>query len=160
MDRAARLRYYNQVRRRSPLGVVPHGFYLALSRTLRDSQGRPIRGLFTDHTIERGYIIGEYRGPLMSKAESMQQPDRSYMFGVRSTDARGRPTHHIIDAFPIRQSSFLRYANAPNNRTEGNAEFFQDENRIFLMATRHIYPGEEITAWYGPHTKNIVSKDH
>lgn len=149
---------YTLARMQSPLGRVPPGYRLAPSLHLRClTTGVPVRGLFTDLPIAAGQLIGEYRGVLLDRhTADAEQGVRSQKYVFAVTDPDGEVVH-VVDAAPVKKSSFLRYVNAPNEEAEANTSFFQDEYRIFLTALRDISAGTELLAWYGPETKAIVS---
>lgn len=139
----------------SPLGRIPPLYQLGLSRELVGQNDKPIRGLFTTKAITANTLIGEYRGPILSEAESQGRRKSNYMFSVIDGTTGG--CKHVIDGASKSRSSFLRYVNSPNSESGANARFTQVDDHILLTTIRHIPANTEILAWYGPETKDIVA---
>ncbi|HEY9759016.1 MAG TPA: SET domain-containing protein-lysine N-methyltransferase, partial [Oculatellaceae cyanobacterium] len=115
------------------------------------------RGLFTDRTIAKGRVIGEYRGPVVDEDRTRtKRRFTQYFFAV--CDSRDKRVKFVIDGGNSRRSSFLRYVNAPNNRREANAQFVQRDDSILLFAIKSISANTEILAWYGQDTKRILQQ--
>lgn len=143
-------------RRRSPLGKIPKGYYLAQSKHLRNvHDGTPIQGLFTDHLLANESLVGEYRGKILSEEESDNKRGGTRVYYFQISDNHGKCIH-VIDGAPHRQSSFLRYVNAPNKQNEANCAFQQLRNHILLYTSQEIPAHTELTAWYGPNTADII----
>ena len=140
-------------RRLSPLGKVPEQYYLAKSKHLRNSCGVLIRGLFARVDIAPGQIIGEYRGKRTTRQKvACKRSHLNYIFTIRGSD-------EVIDSARSSQSSFLRYINAPNNQLDANVAFFQFDRFILGVTIKHIKPDDELLAWYGSHTKDLIATD-
>lgn len=102
-------------------------------------------GLFTKTDISKGEIITEYEGRLCTWKEVEDDADNGYIYYI---DAG-----HVIDAAKSTKT-FGRYANdaAGLHRVPGlrnNAIYLEENNRVFIKATRKIKAGSEIFVAYG-----------
>jgi len=100
----------------------------------------PIHGTggFAKSSIRNGTRIIEYIGERISKAESMRrcEANNAYIFSLNEEqDLDGD-----VEWNPAR---FLNHSCAPNCEAE------KDEDQIWIIATRDIQSGEEITFNYG-----------
>ena len=136
---------------RSALGVVPVAFQVKESRFLRGI-GKTGLGLYTCERLPSRYVIGEYRGKLLTLMQAIaKKSHRAFMFNV----THKRRVVEVIDAAVIKKSSFLRYVNAANDETQQNTEFVQLNRKIWLRSILSIEAGEELLAWYGDRTFDI-----
>ncbi len=136
-----------------PRSVMPPGFSLCQSPSLRDHDGNAINGLVrTGRALRPWVTFGEYNGVLITLEEAKNRKS-NYMFEVR---VRGKVIH-VIDAADPEQSSFLRYVNAANKEEDINAYFYQYNKKIYMKSCRLIKPGEEILTSYGRDTEFIVN---
>jgi SET domain-containing protein len=78
----------------------------------------------------------------------------AYKFEVK----RNGRVAFVIDASDKRQSSIARYVNTPNVLKYANCEFVQHKEQIYLVTLRTVKSGEELLAWYGPHTLQLVKE--
>lgn len=102
-------------------------------------------GLFTKIDLKKGDIVTEYKGRRRTWAQVEDQVDNGYIYHIDDDN--------VIDALK-NKSSFGRYANdaAGLQRMLGirnNAEYFEEDNRVFIRATRNIAAGKEIFVPYG-----------
>src|SRR5574343_206983 len=143
-------------RRKSPLGKIPHQYYLDKSKHIKDFNGKPVRGLFTRAFIKKGELIGEYRGvPIDERRSQTKKKYTQYFFAVYDDNDNSR-IKFVIDGAPANRSSFLRYINAPNKKYEANTRFVQVGDAILLYAIKPIQAHTELLAWYGKHTRQII----
>jgi uncharacterized protein len=95
-------------------------------------------GGFAKGLIRNGTRFIEYVGERISKAESLRrcEANNAYIFSLNEEqDLDGN-----VECNPAR---FFNHSCAPNCEAEN------DEDRIWIVATRDIQPGEEITFNYG-----------
>lgn len=147
-----------KARHKSPLGKMPAGFAVKPSVQFYNVNDKttPVNGLFTDHRIAAGTVIGEYRGRKLTNEQSDAKTRGSKVYFFQVNDDDGNPLF-VIDGAPIKKSSFLRYVNSPLTREEdANCSFEQLGQHILLVAQRDIEPNTELTAWYGPNTHDII----
>lgn len=102
-------------------------------------------GLFTKVVFRKGEIVTEYKGRHCTWAQVEDDVDNGYIFHIDD--------NNVIDA-QKNVNTFGRYANdaaglqrAPGLRN--NAEYFEEENRVFIRATRNIPAGSEVFVSYG-----------
>ena len=55
----------------------------------------------------------------------------------------------IIDAFNIQLSSWTRWLNCARRQREENIMPYQCADRIYFIAMKNIYPGQELMFYYG-----------
>lgn len=103
------------------------------------------KGLFTKVFIEKGTRITEYEGRYTNWEDVAEDADNGYIFYIDDDN--------VIDAGKMKNSK-ARYANdaAGLTRIKGvrnNTKYVNENNRIFIDATRDIQAGEEIFVGYG-----------
>ena len=144
---------FQEARRRSVRGVVPPNFSVRSSRLLA-RKGVQALGLYTTSALPAGFVIGQYRGRVISVEEATAKTrNRNFMFEVRR---RGRVIH-VIDGARRRQSSFVRFANAADWESQQNTAFVQFRGEIFLRTVRPVSAGSELLTWYGRSTAAIIA---
>lgn len=105
------------------------------------------KGLFTTKFIKKGKKIIEYRGEVIdwkTYSRRVKEDKDGYMAYINRKKC--------IDAYNTPQYK-ARYANdaeglIKDNRFKNNAEYQIIEDKVFIVATRDIYPGEEIFVSY------------
>jgi uncharacterized protein len=101
-------------------------------RVRRSSAGL---GLFTESAIPKGACIIEYVGREVSKEESETSKSK-YLFEIsKSKTIDGKPKWN--------KAGYINHSCRPNAESEIT------KGRVFILATRGIKPGEEITYDYG-----------
>jgi SET domain-containing protein len=104
-------------------------------------------GCYTSQPIKKGTPIIEYDGPRFSKNEAdVRYQDRivTYLF---SSGVDGE----VIDGFGT--AMFINHCCEPNCETENN------DGRIWIVATRDIAAGEELTYEYNLHDSDDDGAD-
>jgi len=104
-------------------------------------------GCYTSRPIKKGTPIIEYDGPRFSKDEAdVRYQDRivTYLF---SSGVNGE----VIDGFGT--AMFINHCCEPNCETENN------DGRIWIVATRDIAAGEELTYEYNLHDSDDDGAD-
>ena len=96
------------------------------------------RGMFARTEIFAGDRIIEYTGERISKEESIRRcsEGNNYVF-------------HINEEFDLDGSIESNLARFINHSCAPNAEAELEDDRIWIIASRNIAPGEEITFNYG-----------
>jgi hypothetical protein len=92
-------------------------------------------GVFATAPIRKGSKVVEYTGPIISKEEGdkvYEHRDITYLFSVK----RGK----VIDGHGI--AAFINHSCDPNCETD------EIRGKIWILATRDIRPGEELTYDY------------
>jgi SET domain-containing protein len=120
-------RKFNRDARRKPSGP-PH---LVISRSRIDSEG-----CHTTAPIKKGTFIVEYTGPRVTNKQADALYDdhpRTYLFGL--SDGK-----HVIDGEGV--AAFI------NHSCDPNCEADEIKGRVWIVATRDIKPGEELTYDY------------
>ncbi len=102
-------------------------------------------GLFAKVDFKKGDIITEYKGRRRTWAEVEDDADNYYIYHIDDDN--------VIDA-QKQPGSFGRYANDATGLTrvpgiKNNAEYFEDDNRVYIRATRNIAAGNEVLVAYG-----------
>lgn len=102
-------------------------------------------GLFTKIDLKKGDIITEYKGRRRTWAQVEDDVDNGYIYHIDD--------QNVIDALK-NVNTFGRYANDATGlaRVVGlrnNAEYFEEDKRVFIRATRNIAAGKEILVSYG-----------
>ena len=143
-------------RKRSPLGKLPVGYYLSLSRLIFDPNHHRVRGLFTSRFIAKGSLVGEYRGKIVDHNRTRTKLRFTQYFFAVAEETPSPRLKFVIDGANFRMSSFLRFVNAPNNASQANTRFVQVGDSILMYATRDIRPNNELLASYGKDTKRII----
>ena len=104
-------------------------------------------GLFADEDIEKGEKIIEYIGKILLGKEAEEVKSNMYLFEVSK--------NKTIDG-SVRWNK-ARYI---NHSCAGNAESEIRKGRVFIIATKNIKKGEEITYDYGEEFFNeYIGKD-
>lgn len=104
-------------------------------------------GLFTKVDIKKGEFIVEYKGKITTwKAADHMDGDNPFLFYVNED--------HVIDASKNKKS-VAKYANDAKGLTKikgftNNAEFYEEDLKVFILATKNIKAGMEIFVDYGP----------
>ena len=113
-----------------------HGF----ETDLLVPKGSPIHGLggFAKTAIRQGTRIVEYVGERISKRESLRRCEQNNAFIFSLTEEQDLDGNVAWN--PAR---FLNHSCAPNSEAE------KDGDRIWIIASRDIQAGEEITFNYG-----------
>ncbi|MBP7060812.1 MAG: SET domain-containing protein [Candidatus Moranbacteria bacterium] len=111
-------------------------------RVKRSSAGL---GLFAERPFEKGATIIEYIGERVSTKVGDERDNR-YMFNVNTKwDIDGSPRYNTA-----------RYA---NHSCRPNAEAWNRNGRIYIVAKKGIKSGEEITYHYGKdHFEGFIKK--
>jgi hypothetical protein len=102
------------------------------------------QGAFATVDIPTQTTIGEYLGKIYNGKE-MENARGAYLFSVRVKDKEIK----IIDGKSKSNSSWVRFVNSPLKYEDGNAHFYQYDQRIFIKTRKPIKKGEEIFAYYG-----------
>jgi len=105
------------------------------------------KGLFTDKAIKKNAKIIEYRGEIIEWKEytrRVKENKDGYLFHIHNKKC--------IDAYSTKQYK-ARYANDALGlvRVKGlknNSQYEVHNNKCYIVATRHIRPGEEIFVDY------------
>ena len=107
------------------------------SFSLRDSKIHGT-GAFASEEIAAGTRIMQYVGERITKAESLRrcEENNEYIFAID-------PDHDLDGNVPWNPARFLNHSCAPN------CEASCEEGRIWIVATRKIAAGEELTFNYG-----------
>lgn len=143
-------------RRRSIKGVMPSGFYCALSKRIKDKRTKkPVRGLFTDHLIRKGEWVGTYDGELICECKYDEEHRDSCYYFEMTWDL---PEHkeYLIDSSDNKKSTFTRYINSPDRLRDANCAYEQRCRTVFVRALRDIQPHTELLADYGPDHDDII----
>ena len=56
---------------------------------------------------------------------------------------------HVIDAYHLDTSSWVRFVNSARNSREQNAISVECKGRIYYVTHKDIYPRQEILVYYG-----------
>lgn len=111
------------------------------------------KGLFTRIFIPKGTKIVEYKGTITTwKEVDHKQGENGYIYYVKR--------NYVIDARP-HPEALARYANDARGlfRVKGmnnNAEYTEEGNKVFITATKDIYPGKEIFVAYGKEYWDVI----
>lgn len=102
-------------------------------------------GLFVTVDVSKGSIITEYMGRRTTWAAVEDDTDNAYIYHIDD--------NNVIDA-KNDLASFGRYANdaAGFQRIPGirnNAEYYEEDKRVFLRAKKNISAGCEVLVAYG-----------
>lgn len=104
-------------------------------------------GCYTMRPIRKGTPIVEYDGPRFSKNEADERYQDRFITYLFSTGNRGE----VIDGFGT--AMFINHCCDPNCETENL------DGRIWVVATRDIAPGEELTYEYNLHDSDDDDAD-
>lgn len=102
-------------------------------------------GLFTKISFKKGDLVTEYKGRRRTWAQVEDDVDNGYIYHIDDDN--------VIDA-KNNKNSFGRYANDAMGlqRVSGinnNAEYCEEDNRVFIRAKKNIPAGAEILVSYG-----------
>ncbi|HRN46431.1 MAG TPA: SET domain-containing protein-lysine N-methyltransferase [Niabella sp.] len=103
------------------------------------------KGLFAKIDFSKGAIVAEYEGRLCKWKDVEDDVDNGYIYHINDST--------VIDAAES-VHTFGRYANdaAGFQKIEGvknNAKYVEDGKRVYIMATKKIYAGNEVFVSYG-----------
>lgn len=103
------------------------------------------KGLFAKSDFVRGAIVAEYEGRVCKWKDVEDDVDNGYIYHINDST--------VIDAAES-MHTFGRYANdaAGFQKIEGvknNAKYVEEGKRVFIMATKKIYAGNEVFVSYG-----------
>lgn len=103
------------------------------------------KGLFTTVDVPKGAVITEYIGRHATWAEVEDDADNPYIYFIDE--------QNIIDASKDLKS-LGRYANDAAGLTrvpglKNNAEYYEEDNRVYIKAKTAIRAGSEIFVSYG-----------
>jgi SET domain-containing protein len=103
-------------------------------------KGSPIHGTggFAKTAICKGTRILEYLGEKISKSESLRRCEQNNAYIFTLNDEQD-----LDGNVPWNPAQFINHSCAPNCEAE------KDDDRIWVIATRDIQAGEEITFNYG-----------
>ena len=96
-------------------------------------------GCYTTRSIRKGTPVVEYDGPRFSKIQADERYQDRFITYLFSTGNSGE----VIDGFGT--AMFINHSCDPNCETENI------DGRIWVIATRDILPGEELTYEYNLH---------
>lgn len=119
------------------------GIRLVVKRSSLPGAGK---GLFTKNLIPAGTRIVEYKGRITTwKEVKTSEVENNYIFYVNR--------NHVINAEPYKKA-LGRYANDARGLRKikgvrNNSIYAIDKDKVFIEATRDIFPGEEIFVDYG-----------
>ncbi len=119
------------------------GIRLVVKRSSLPGAGK---GLFTKCLIPAGTRIVEYKGRITTwKEVKTSEVENNYIFYVNR--------NHVINAEPYKKA-LGRYANDARGLKKikgvrNNSIYAIDKDKVFIEATRDIFPGEEIFVDYG-----------
>ncbi|AHF17927.1 SET domain-containing protein [Niabella soli] len=104
------------------------------------------KGLFAKVDIAKNEIVTEYLGRLAAWKDVEDDFENGYIFHIND--------ELVIDASKDK-GSFGRYANDATGLTRvkgltNNAEYFEEDTRVFIRAKRKIAAGNEVFVSYGP----------
>jgi hypothetical protein len=117
--------------------------------------------LFTNVPITKGQIVTEYQGACVSREHISYIEQNWQSFGFASKDhvvpyARskafmaeliiGISDPDFAERCNLGGGSFI---NDPRNTSLVNCKYFNDQNRVFIKATKNIAVGEELLISYG-----------
>jgi SET domain-containing protein len=102
-------------------------------------------GLFVKIDFKKGETIAEYKGRRRTWAQVENDADNGYIYHIDDDN--------VIDA-QKNVNTFGRYANdaAGLQKVSGlrnNAVYVENDNRVFIRATRNIKAGNEVFVSYG-----------
>jgi uncharacterized protein len=126
--------------------------YLAVKKSTLPAAGK---GLFTKRFISKGEKIVEYKGKVTSWKEADHKEGKNlYIFYINR--------NYVIDADKNKRC-LARYANDARglSRIKGmsnNSQYLNENNRIFITATRDIAAGNEILVGYGKAYWEVIKK--
>ena len=104
-------------------------------------------GCYTTRYIRKGTHIVEYDGPRFSKEEADERYQDRFITYLLSTGKKGE----VIDGFGA--AMFINHSCDPNCESENH------NGKIWVIATRDIAPGEELTYEYNLHDSDDDDAD-
>ncbi|MFV0605207.1 MAG: SET domain-containing protein-lysine N-methyltransferase [Niabella sp.] len=131
------------------MASLPSSKNLLVKKSLLPNAGN---GLFTKINLNKGAVVTEYKGRRRTWAQVEDDVDNGYIYHIDDDN--------VIDAAKS-VNTFGRYANdaAGLQKVEGlrnNAEYFEDDNRVFIRTTKSVIAGAEILVAYGkPYWKQV-----
>ena len=111
------------------------------------------KGLFTKKFIPKGTRIVEYKGKITTwKDVDHKEGTNGYIYYIKRT--------HVIDAGTYKKA-LGRYANDGRGlyRIPGitnNAQYVEDEGKVYIEATKDIPAGSEILVSYGKEYWDVI----
>lgn len=114
------------------------------------------KGLYTTKEISRGTKIVEYKGKIITWAYALEHEDENpYLYYV-SDD-------YVIDG-KSKKMSLASYVNDARGLTRiksllNNCKYVQEENKVFVVATKYIPEGAEILVGYGKEYWDTIKKN-
>ena len=101
-------------------------------------------GVFARKRIEKGKILGKYKGKMLSQHEydSKYKNTSAYVVGPLENGC-------YVDASHIMDSSWTRYINCNGVDEPPNVELIEDNNRLYIVSCRDITTDEELVMEYG-----------
>jgi hypothetical protein len=122
---------------------IPESDYLYVQKSQIPNAGS---GLFTSIDIERGEIVSQFIGEIISDKEAQNRVDSNddqYFMSL--------PTGEMLDC--KRTKCFAKYANdaegIPSKFRNNTFIGMDDDDNVVLIAKRNIKEGEEIFTGYG-----------
>lgn len=103
---------------------------------LRVGKSETGKGLFTEETIPKGSCIIEYFGRPVTKEEEDKMSSGKYLFEMSKTLT-------VDGNVPENKARYINHSCRPNCEADG------PHGRVFILATKTIKPGEQLTYDYG-----------
>jgi hypothetical protein len=143
---------------------IPTDFVLAPSKYIYELTRKTEYGIFTKLHIKKNEILGQYKGVVFISPDNdthealfhrcYERDCKEGSFLLKNDRYSMLIENRIIDASIQRKGSFLRYVNTGfPNYYMNNCEFRLDG---YCVATRDIFPGEELLCSYGANTENNI----
>ncbi len=134
----------------SPTGKVP-----AFVQVKKSGISGAGMGVFANIAIPTGAVMGVYRGRKLTIGQAQtKRLGRSYLFDVKAH----KKVHHVIDGAAAHMSSWPRYVNCAPYEKDQNACFIQKNYLIYIKAVNPIGVGDEILAWYGSKSLDVIKQ--
>ena len=111
------------------------------------------KGLFAKEPIPKGTRIVEYKGKITTwKEVDDDDGNNGYIYYIKR--------HHVIDA-SRHTSALARYANDARGLqrlkgTTNNAEYVEDDLKVYIESKKDIPAGAEILVEYGKEYWNVI----
>ena len=139
-------RWAAQVLRRFPYRPVPEGQgeeedgaeWLVVRPSRIPNAGE---GLFTTQFCAAGFVLCEYKGARLTGLQLLRTPDWTYVCNYDGSNFWIDTKEHL--------KVKSRYINDNFDPSKRNLRWVLREGRIFLEATRDIFPEEELYVEYG-----------
>ena len=107
-------------------------------------------GCYTLDFIPKG-SRGKYRGIYKSKDSQTVEP--TYSWSIFKYNKKGKTTYNTligyIDGSNDKYANWSRYVNCGEKDVDNNMEADQNYDKLYYIALRDIYPGEELFIDYG-----------